>query len=307
MSSGFLLRRLLHSVIVLFGVLTLVFVLVRLVPADPILIMAGPDASQKEIQETRKALGFDRPIIVQYGIYLRQALKGDLGTSLRYYRPAASVVLERFPATLELAAVSMLLATVVAIPAGFVAAVKRGTVYDTAVIAGSLVGQSVPTFWLGIVLIIVFAVKFHVLPTSGYGHWKNFVLPTITLGLYMMALIARMNRSALLEVLRADYLRTARAKGISEATVLIKHALRNALIPVVTIIGLQTGTLLGGAVITETVFAWPGIGSLAVDSINTLDYPVVQAVVVLSGAIFVVINLLLDILYMWIDPRIKHA
>ena len=307
MTWTFIIQRVMHSVIVLFGVVTLVFVLVRLVPADPVIIMAGPDASPHEIQETRKALGLDRSILVQYAIYLSHALTGDLGTSLRHHRPAAVLVWERFPATLQLALVSMLLAILVAIPAGIIAAIKRGTIYDTLVIVGSLLGQSVPTFWLGIVLIIVFAVRLRVLPTSGYGDWRHIVLPAVTLGLYMMTLVARMNRSAMLEVLRADYLRTARSKGLRERTVLIKHALRNALIPVITIIGLQTGTLLGGAVITETVFAWPGIGSLAVDSISTLDYPVVQAVVVLSGAVFVLINLFLDILYAWIDPRIKYG
>jgi peptide/nickel transport system permease protein len=201
----------------------------------------------------------------------------------------------------------MLLAVLVAIPAGVYAAMKRGTVWDTLTVGVSLLGQSVPTFWLGIVLIMVFAVRFRILPTSGYGDWRHMVLPTITLALYMMALITRMNRSSMLEVLNADYLRTARAKGVQERVVLLHHALRNALIPVVTIVGLQTGTLLGGAVITETVFAWPGIGSLAVDSITTLDYPVVQAVVILSGGIFVIINFALDVVYTWLDPRIKYS
>jgi ABC-type dipeptide/oligopeptide/nickel transport system permease component len=307
MSGAFLLQRALHSAIVLFGTLTLVFFLVRFVPADPVRIMAGPDASLKEIQATRVALGFDKPIYVQYAIYLRNVAKGDLGRSLRHHRPAAVLVMERFPATLQLALASMLLAVGVAIPAGIFAAVKRGTLYDTVTVASSLLGQSVPTFWLGIVLIMVFAVRLRWLPTSGYGGWQHMLLPTITLGLYMMALITRMNRSSMLEVLGADYLRTARAKGLWERVVLLRHALRNALIPVVTVIGLQTGTLLGGAVITETVFAWPGIGSLAVDSITTLDYPVVQAVVILSGGVFVVINFLLDVVYVWLDPRIKYA
>jgi len=307
MSWRFLLQRSIHSAVVLFGALTLVFFIVRLVPSDPVRIMAGPDASPKEIQATREALGFNRPIYVQYGIYLKNLLHGDLGRSLRQHRPTVSLVLERFPATLQLALASMLLAVCVAIPAGIFAAVKRGTIYDGLTVAASLLGQSVPTFWLGIVLIMVFAVRLRILPTSGYGGWRHMVLPMLTLALYMMALITRMNRSSMLEVLNADYLRTARAKGVKEKLVLLRHALRNALIPVVTIIGLQTGTLLGGAVITETVFAWPGIGSLAVDSITTLDYPVVQAVVILSGGIFVVINFGLDVLYTWLDPRIKYT
>jgi peptide/nickel transport system permease protein len=307
MSGRFLLERAIHSVVVLFGALTLVFFIVRLVPADPVRIMAGPDASPKEIQATREALGFNRPIYVQFAIYLKNVLRGDLGRSLRYHRPTASLVMERFPATLQLALASMLLAVCVAIPAGIFAAMKRGTIYDAVTVATSLLGQSVPTFWLGIVLIMIFAVQLRLLPTSGYGSWRHLVMPAITLALYMMALITRMNRSSMLDVLGADYLRTARAKGVHERGVLLRHALRNALIPVVTVIGLQTGTLLGGAVITETVFAWPGIGSLAVDSITTLDYPVVQAVVILSGGIFVIINFALDVVYTWLDPRIKFS
>jgi peptide/nickel transport system permease protein len=307
MSGRFLLQRAIHSAVVLFGALTLVFFVVRLVPADPVRIMAGPDASPKEIEATREALGFNKPIYTQYAIYLKNVLQGDLGRSFRYHRPTASLVVERFPATLQLAFASMVLAVLVAIPAGIYAAMKRGTLCDTVTVGVSLLGQSVPTFWLGIVLIMVFAVRLHILPTSGYGGWRHMVLPTITLALYMMALITRMNRSSMLEVLHADYLRTARAKGVPERVVLLHHALRNALIPVVTIVGLQTGTLLGGAVITETVFAWPGIGSLAVDSITTLDYPVVQAVVVLSGGIFVIINFALDVVYAWLDPRIKYS
>ncbi len=307
MSGMFLLRRAFHSIVVLLGALTLVFVVVRLVPADPVRIMSGPDASPKEIEATREALGFNKPIYVQYAIYLKNVVHGDLGRSLRQHRPTFGLVMERFPATIQLAMASMFLAVLVAIPAGIFAAMKRGTVYDTLTVGASLLGQSVPTFWLGIVLIMVFAVRFRVLPTSGYGGWRHLLLPTITLALYMMALITRMNRSSMLEVLSADYLRTARAKGVHERGVLLRHALRNALIPVVTVIGLQTGTLLGGAVITETVFAWPGIGSLAVDSITTLDYPVVQAVVILSGGIFVIINFVLDVVYTWLDPRIKYA
>jgi ABC-type dipeptide/oligopeptide/nickel transport system permease component len=307
MSGKFLLQRAFHSVVVLLGALTLVFFIIRLVPADPVRIMAGPDASMKEIEATREALGFNKPIYVQYAIYLQNVLKGDLGRSLRQHRPTTTLVLERFPATLQLASASMLLAVLVAIPAGIYAATKRGTVWDTLTVGASLFGQSVPTFWLGIVLIMIFAVWLRIMPTSGYGTWRHMVLPTITLALYMMALITRMTRSSMLEVLNADYLRTARAKGVSERVVLLRHALRNALIPVVTIVGLQTGTLLGGAVITETVFAWPGIGSLAVDSITTLDYPVVQAVVILTGGIFVIINFALDVVYAWLDPRIKYS
>lgn len=306
MSGAYLCQRVFHSALVLFGVLTLVFVLVRMVPADPVVIMVGPDASPEEIEVMQKALGLDKPIYVQYAIYLVQVLKGDLGTSLRHHRPAAEVVLEHFPATALLACTSMAFATIVGIPAGMIAAIKRGTRYDTATVAVVLIGQSMPTFWLGIMLIIVFAVKLRWLPTSGFGTPKQLILPTVTLGSYMMALIARTNRSAMLEVLRADYLRTARAKGLVERVVILRHALRNALIPVVTVLGLQTGVLLGGAVVTETVFAWPGIGNLAVSAIGTLDYPVVQAIVLLSGCVFVFINLFLDTVYALLDPRIRY-
>jgi peptide/nickel transport system permease protein len=303
-----LLRRIIHSAIVLLGTVALVFVVTRIIPADPVIIMAGQDASLEEIEATRQALGLDKPIYVQFAIYLRNALRGDLGTSLRYHRPAAKVVTEHFPATAQLAVSSMALAIIIAIPAGMIAALKRGTPYDIATMVGTLFGQSVPTFWLGIMLIIVFAVWLRVLPTSGYGELRHMILPTITLSVYMMALIARTTRSSVLEVLGADYLRTARAKGLGERVVLFRHAMRNALIPIVTVIGMQAGlALVGGAVITETVFAWPGIGNLAVDSINTLDYAVVQAVVLLSAFVFVFINLLLDVLYVWIDPRIRHT
>jgi len=214
MGWAFLARRLFHSIIVLLGALTLVFVLVRIVPFDPVTAMAGSDASPKEIEETRKALGFDRPIHVQYVIYMANVFHGNLGTSLRHHRPAAEVVLERFPATLRLACASMAIAILIAVPAGMIAAMKRGSILDTVTIAGSLFGQSVPTFWLGIMLIMIFAVRLQLLPTSGYGELRHVILPAITLGFYMMALIARMNRSSMLEVLGTDYLRTARAKGL---------------------------------------------------------------------------------------------
>lgn len=307
MSEAFLFKRMFHSIIVLFGTLTLVFILVRLAPGDPVIRMAGPDASLEQMEKMRNALGLDKPIYVQYAIYLRNVAKGDMGTSLRYHRPATELVIERLPATAQLAVASMVLAVLISIPAGIIAAVKRGSLPDMLTVVFALLGQSVPSFWLGIVLIIIFAVRLRVLPTSGYGSWRHLVLPTITLAFYMMGLTTRLTRSSMLEVLGADYLRVARAKGLRERVVLIRHTLPNALIPIVTVIGLQTGTLLSGAVITETVFAWPGIGSLVVDSISNLDYSVVQAVVLLSGAVFVVVNFLLDVVYVLIDPRIKYA
>ena len=306
MSNAFLLRRAVQSVIVLFGALTLVFVLIRLAPGDPVIRMAGPDASLEEIDRMRSTLGYDKPIPVQYAIFLGNALKGDLGQSLHHHRPATELVLERLPATAELASLSMALAIVVALPLGIIAAIKRGTFIDTLATTFSLIGQSVPTFWLGIVLIIVCSVRLRLLPTSGRGGWEHIILPAVTLGLYMMALITRLTRSSMLEVLCENYVQVARAKGLSERVVIIRHALRNSLIPVVTVIGLQTGTLLSGAIITEAVFAWPGIGQLAINAIYTLDYPMIQAIVVLSGIVFVVINMVLDMLYVVIDPRIRY-
>jgi ABC-type dipeptide/oligopeptide/nickel transport system permease component len=250
-------------------------------------------------------MGFDQPLYQQYLIYLGQLAKGDLGTSFRFQRPVLDLALERLPATVELAAVSMALATVVAVPLGVIAAVRRYSRWDSGVMLGSLLGQSVPTFWLGILLILVFAVQFRVLPTSGRGSWQQVILPSITLGAYMMALIARLTRSGMLEVLGEDYVRTARAKGLFERAVLLRHALRNAMLPVVTVLGLQVGALLGGAIITEAVFAWPGIGTLAINAIYARDYPIVQATVLISAAIFVGINFLLDLTYQYLDPRIR--
>jgi len=307
MSGSYVLRRLLHSVFVLFGVSAIVFLLLRLIPGDPVRLLLPPEATEQMVQETRREMGFDRPMYAQYVVYLGQLVRGDLGTSIRFQRPVLDLVLERFPATLELTLVSMVVATLVAIPLGIIAAVKRYSRWDAGVMLGSLLGQSVPTFWMGIVLILVFAVQLRVLPTSGRGSWQQLVLPSITLGAYMMALIARLTRSGMLEVLREDYVRTARAKGLPEREVLIRHAFRNAMLPVVTVLGMQVGALLGGAIITEAVFAWPGIGTLTINAIYMRDYPIVQATVLISAVAFVAINLVLDLAYQYLDPRIQLA
>ncbi len=307
MGTRFLVWRTLHALIVVFGVLTVVFALVRLTPGDPVLLMVPPDASPAAVEQLRHELGFDRPIPVQFGIYLSQALTGDLGSSLRQHRPVTQLIGERVPATVELTAVSMVLAVAVAAPLGILAAVARGSPADLLTRAIALVGQAMPTFWLGILLIIVFAVQLRVLPTSGRGSPAQLILPSVTLGVYMMGLLARVTRASMLEVLGADYIRTARAKGLRRAAVLVRHALRNALVPIVTILGLQVGTLLGGAVITEAVFAWPGIGTLAITAIYQRDYPVVQGVVVLSALVFVLVNFLVDALYTYLDPQIRYG
>jgi peptide/nickel transport system permease protein len=303
----YLLKRLIQSVVVLLGTSILVFGLLRIVPSDPVELLTRPGTPEHLKDEQRRALGLDRPLVVQYGIFLRDALRGDFGTSFRFNQPASTLVLHAFPATLTLTLLALGLAILIGGPLGAFAATRPGSLADRVSMLTAVVGQSLPNFWLGIVLIIVFAVRLRWLPTSGSGSIQQVILPTITLASYNIALIARLTRSGLREALQHDYIRTARAKGLVESTVLTRHAIRNALIPIVTVIGLQFGTLLGGAVIVESVFAWPGIGSLVISAIQWRDYPIVQAVVLLSALIFVLINLILDAAYSWLDPRIRHG
>lgn len=303
--GGCLARRTLLALVVLFGVSVLVFVVVRVIPGDPVQLMY-PEAMPPELlKQVRAALGLDDPIYVQYIVFLHQALRGDLGRSYRYHRPVADLVLERLPATAELALAALAISLLLGVPLGVLAALKRNSLLDNLVMLMAMLGQSMPTFWLGIMLIIIFAVSFRWFPTSGREGLQYLVLPALSLSGFMTALTARLVRSCMLEVLSQDYLRTARAKGLSEYAVVISHGLRNALIPVVTVLGLQVGNLLGGAVITETVFAWPGVGFLSITAIYQRDYNIVQAVVLLSAVIFVVLNMIIDLLYMWLDPRIR--
>jgi len=306
-SGGSLVWRLIHAVIVTFGVLTVVFLLLRLTPGDPVLLMVSPDAPQSAVADLRHALGFDQSLPVQFEDYFQHVLRGDLGTSLRQHRPVSALIMARLPATFELAGTSMLLAVIVAVPVGILGAVRRGSAVDVVSRTIALLAQSLPTFWMGILLIIVFAVQWRWLPTSGRGTVAQLVLPSVTLSFTMIGLLAQVTRTALLEVLDADYIRTGRAKGLSNAVVLLRHGLRNAVIPVVTVIGLQIGTLLGGAIITESVFSWPGIGLLAINAIYQRDYPLVQGVVALAGIIFVVMNFLVDLSYSYLDPRVRYA
>ena len=250
-------------------------------------------------------MGFNDPFLVQYGRFLAGALRGDFGQSIRHGEPAFSLVLERMPATFELAGAALALALCLSVPAGIVSAVRRNSVLDYVATVVALFGQSLPTFWLGIMLILVFSVQFHLLPSSGRGTLEHLILPAVTLGLFTTARITRLTRSGMLEVLNQDYIRTARAKGVSDPPVVWKHALKNAAIPIVTIIGIELGTLLGGSVITETIFAWPGVGRLSVQAIANRDYPVVQAAVFLLATTFVVVNLLVDVAYTYLDPRIR--
>jgi peptide/nickel transport system permease protein len=281
-----------------------VFALVHL-SGDPVLLMVSPDAPPDMVATTRQALGFDRPLYEQFARYLGHAAHGNLGMSLRMNRPVTSLILERLPATLELTLAALLIAVLVAIPAGVLSAVKRGTVVDRLAMAGAVAGQAVPIFWLALLLIALFGVRLRWLPVYGSGSLAHFVLPAVSLSTIIMGRLARLVRSSMLEVLGQDYVRTARAKGLGEWRVLAVHALKNASIPIVTLLGLQFAQLLGGAVVTETIFAWPGIGRLVVEAIFNRDFPVVQGVVLVVSLIFVAVNVLVDLSYAVLDPRIR--
>jgi peptide/nickel transport system permease protein len=302
--TTFLVRRLAQSLLVLFGISFVVFGILFLT-GDPALVLLPPDATPEDVVRFRKAMGFDDPFLVQYGRFLHGALRGDFGQSIRHGEPAFGLVVERMPATFELAGAGLLLALLLAIPAGIVSAVRRNSPIDYVSTVVALLGQSMPTFWLGIMLILVFSVQLNLLPSSGRGTLEHLILPAVTLGLFTTARITRLTRSGMLEVLNQDYIRTAKAKGVGDPPIVWKHALKNAAIPIVTIVGIELGTLLGGSVITETIFAWPGVGRLSVQAIYNRDYPVVQAAVFLLASTFVVVNLVVDVIYTYLDPRIR--
>lgn len=302
--KAFFARRLLQSLVVLFGVSFVVFAILHLT-GDPALVLLPPDASAEDVRRFRDVMGFNDPFLVQYGRFLKGALQGDFGQSIRHGESAFGLVVERLPATFELAGAALLLALCLAIPAGIVSAVRRNSAVDYVATVVALFGQSLPTFWLGIMLILLFSVQLQLLPSSGRGTLEHLILPAVTLGLFTTARITRLTRSGMLEVLSQDYIRTARAKGVSDPPVVWKHALKNAAIPIVTIVGIELGTLLGGSVITETIFAWPGVGRLSVQAIANRDYPVVQAAVFLLASTFVIVNLVVDVLYTYLDPRIR--
>jgi peptide/nickel transport system permease protein len=301
-----LVRRAAGSLVTLVAISAIVFALVRLT-GDPVLLFLPQDASAEEVERLRRDLGFTDPLALQYARFLRAAATGDLGRSLKHQEPALRVVLRRVPATLELAVAAMLLTLAVALPAGIVAALARNSWFDRVLMAAIVFGQSMPSYWIGIMLILVVSVQWQLLPPFGRGGLAHLVMPSVTLALFFVARIARLTRSGMLNVLRTDYVRTARAKGLPAGAVVLKHALRNAALPIVTIIGIEFGTLLGGTVITETVFAWPGLGRLAVEAIQGRDFPVVQTVVLLISAMFVGINFAVDVLYRFIDPRVELA
>ncbi len=305
--KAYVLRRLWQSALTLVGVSVLVFVILRVLPGDPAKMLLPEGAPQSAVDELNRHLGLHEPLHVQYGLFLKSVFQGDFGQSFQYRAPALQVVTERLAATVQLALAALLITVGVGVSLGIVAAVRRGTRYDYASTILAVLGQSLPNFWLGIMLILLFGVALRWLPTSGFESWRHLILPAVTLAAFPMALVARLTRSSMLEILGRDFIRTGRAKGLPERTVILRHALRNAAVPLLTVLGLQIGTLLGGAVITESVFAWPGMGKLVVDAIFFRDFPVVQTVLILSATIFVVINLLVDLLYTVIDPRIRYS
>ncbi len=302
----YVIQRLVASGLTLLGVSCIIFVMVRLLPGDPARVIAGLLASEDEVTAVRRQLGLDRALYVQYGHFLVRAGRGDLGLSARSSEPVVRELMARLPATLKLALISTLLATCLGVGSGVVAATHLYSGFDYLVSLATLFGVSMPVYWLGLILIIVFAVQLNWLPAAGADEPGSFVLPSLTLASFSVALVARMTRSTMLEVLGQEFVRTARAKGLREYAVVYHHALRNALIPIITAVGLQFGALLGGAVLTETVFGWPGMGQLLVESIFARDYPMVQGIVLMFSALFILTNFLVDLSYVFIDPRIHY-
>ena len=301
----FILHRLLGALLVIFGVVSIVFLLIHMIPGDPVEIMLGESASTTDREALRVALGLNQPLPVQFRHYLAGLLQLDMGTSIHFRRPVADLLMERLPATAMLAAVTLLLTVMMALPLGIMAAVRRDSLWDTGAMSFSMLGVSIPNFWLGPILILVFSLWLGWFPVSGHSGPGSVVLPALTLSTGLIAVLSRMVRSSMLEVLGEDYMRTAKAKGMPPRHVILHHGLRNALLPVITLLGLQLGALLAGAVITETVFSWPGVGLLTIESIQSRDYPVVQACVLLISITYVLVSLLTDLAYAWIDPRIR--
>ncbi|HLY22873.1 MAG TPA: ABC transporter permease [bacterium] len=299
-------RRIAQTVVVVLGVSVLSFGMMFLT-GDPTMVMAGENWTRQQVDEFRHQMGFDRPWLEQYETFVTHAVRGDFGISIRQQQPVFQLIVQRIPATLELAGSAMAITVGVGIPLGMQAAMHRNTALDRGAMGLALLGQSMPVFWLGLLLVLVFSVWLGWFPVAGRGGLAHLVLPGLTLGLFSLAYTARITRSAMLDVLFTDYLRTARSKGLAERRVLVRHALRNALVPIITVLGLQFGGLLGGAVITETIFAWPGVGRLVLQAIQGKDLPLVQAAVFLLAVMFVTLNLCVDLLYVWVDPRVRFA
>ncbi|WP_282938406.1 nickel ABC transporter permease [Paenibacillus sp. RC67] len=303
---SYIVKRVLQMIPTLIGVSIIAFILIHAVPGDPAQMIAGHEASEQDVQAIRERLGLDQPLYVQYGTYVGNLLKGDLGTSLRSSRPVVEEIMTRFPTTIMLTVMAVVIMVVIGLFAGIVSATKPNSTVDNTTMMISLFGISMPVFWLGIMLILIFSYYLHLLPSGGNDSFKYFILPSLALGLSSSAILARLTRSSMLEVINQDFVRTARAKGVKEKFVVYKHALKNALIPVVTIVGLEFGHLLGGAVLTETVFSMNGLGRFIIQSIQFRDYPAIQGSVLFVAAIFVIVNLIVDLSYGLIDPRVKY-
>lgn len=303
--GAYILRRAVLSVFVLWAAVSIVFLVLRLLPADPALLILGSSPTPEQLAAVRAAMGLDQPLIVQYGSFLADAVRLDFGDSYRFSDDAMGLVMQRLPATLELSGVGLLFSLLVGIPFGIIAALKVNKLPDRIVSTFSLATQSLPTFWVGIIFILVFARGLQILPSGGTGSIAHLILPAVTLAMPFLAILTRMTRNSLLEVIHEGYIQTARSKGLNERIVIFPHAIRNALIPIVTIVGLQFGILMAGSVVVETVFAWPGVGRLLIDSINQRDYNLVQAIVLVIATVFVAINFIVDLLYGYLDPRVR--
>lgn len=301
----YLLRRLLQAAGTLLVVTLIVFLILH-ASGDPVELLMPPDATPKQVEDMRRTLGLDKPLYIQYAMFLKNAAHGNMGVSYHHGQPALKLVVERLPASLELVITSMMISLVLAVPIGVLAASKRGTWFDRGALLGSILGISAPPFWIGIAFILIFAVILQWLPSSGRGTWLHLILPATSLALYRLALFIRLIRAGMLDIMTQDFIRTARSKGVTEKTVIYKHALKNTLIPFVTIAGMQMGSLLAGAIVTEKVFAWPGMGRLFLDSIGVMDFPVIIAWALVVASMFLGVNLLVDIVYVWLDPRIRH-
>jgi peptide/nickel transport system permease protein len=302
----YILKRLFGAIPVFLGVAIIAFSLTHLT-GDPVMLMVSMDTPIEQIEQLRHQMGFDLPLYVQFKNYILGLLQLELGNSIRYDQPVFDLIMERFPATLQLAVTSLILALIIGIPIGIISAIKKNSISDYIVSLFSLFGQSVAPFWLGLMLILLFSVKLNWLPSSGKGSLEQLILPSLTLGLYFTASVARLTRSGMLEIMQSDYIRTARAKGLAKFIVINKHALKNSLIPVVTMIGIQFGGLLGGAVVTEMIFSWPGLGRMIIQAIYNRDFPLVQGAMLFIATGFILINITVDVIYRFLDPRMKHT
>jgi peptide/nickel transport system permease protein len=303
---NYIIKRLLLAIPTIFGVIFIVMLTIELVPGDPVELMLGEQATQEAVENVRTALGLDKPLLTRYLMYLKNLTKGDMGRSIRENRLVSKEISDVWPATLKLTIAAIVIAISIGVTSGIFSAIKPNSYFDGTNRIISLFGLSMPVFWIGLVMIVVFAYWLRLLPIGGTGSWKHIILPAVTLSLPSVAMISRMTRSSLLEVLKEDYVRTARAKGVSEKVVILKHAFKNALIPIVTMSGLQLGQLMGGAILTETVFAWPGLGRLMIRAIFARDYILLQGAVLVFALAFVLINLIVDISYSFLDPRVSY-